>query len=128
MSHECSRLSSAYVTALCNIGYSPFIPGDSRRSLTDRKLIENERVLTCRVVISLKAAGSAAMGGRLVDTEYEWVMIGLGRPKLCHPLGRLEVLHLRVPEAGIDQHRGIVLRPHVIVGRIGEHIVVVDLV
>ena len=61
---------------------------------TDAKLIENERVLACGVVVPLETAGFATMAGGHIHAEHEWMMVGLRGAQPGYPFGGLVVLHL----------------------------------
>ena len=52
------------------------------------------------------------------------MVVGFEMTQLGDPFGRLPILHLRVVKAGGDEHIGISLRLDVVVGRVGEHVVV----
>ena len=65
------------------------------------------------------------MAGAHVRLEQQEVVVRLVGPQPRHPLRRLPVLDLRVVQAGGHEQVGIVARLHVVVGRVGEHVVVV---
>src|SRR5690606_1866301 len=94
--------------------------------LRQAQLLQHEGVFLGTLAVTLEAAGLAAVAGLHVDAEQQRVVVGLAVTQARHPLGRLEVLHLAVPQAGGHQHRRIVLALDVVVGRVVQHVLVVD--
>ena len=57
-----------------------------------------------------------------IGAEEDGVAAGVHVTQAGDVFRRFPVLHLRVPQAGADEHRRIGLRFQVVVGRVGEHV------
>jgi hypothetical protein len=68
-----------------------------KRPSSNPELTEHERVVFGDLVKSLKSPGAAAVTGFHVGAQNQEVVIGLCVAQARHVLGRLPVLHLRVP-------------------------------
>ena len=56
------------------------------------------------------------MAGFHVHAQQQYMGARVQGAQLGDPFGGLVVLHLAVPQSGGDQHRGIGLRTHVVIG------------
>src|SRR3546814_4814477 len=70
--------------------------------------------------VPAEAAGLAAVAGVHVGAQHDGPVADVQVAQLRHVLGRLPVLHLRVPQPGADEHRRVGLRAQVVV-RSEEH-------
>ena len=57
-----------------------------------------------------------------IGLEQQFVVVGLHLAQLGNPLGRLPIGYARIVEAGGHQHGRIILRLHLVVGRVAEDI------
>ena len=73
----------------------------------------------------VEAAGGAAVAGFHVGAQQQQVVVGLERAQPRHPFRRLPIGDARVGQAGERQDRRIGLGADVVVGRIGEHRLVI---
>ncbi len=67
------------------------------------------------------------MPGFHIGTEHDRLGAGVVVAQLGHPLGRLPVLHLRIPQAGAHEQRRVRLLAHVVVRRVRQHVRVIVL-
>lgn len=87
-------------------------------------LVQDERIFKSGLLDVLVPVRGTEVARAHVRLEQQRVGVGLGRAQLGAPLGGLPVGHARVIEASGDEHRGVRLGLHVVVGGVLEHVVV----
>src|SRR6186713_1195131 len=86
-----------------------------RWSVRDAGLVDEERVLLGVFAVMLITPGLAAVARFHVGPQDHQAVAGAPRAQARDVLGRLEVLHLAVPESGVDEQRRVVVRAQVVI-------------
>jgi hypothetical protein len=86
---------------------------------------DDEAVFARHLAQALVPAGFAAVARFEINVQQQRLVAAIHEAQLRHPLRRLVVLHLTVPQAGGHEHRGISLRADVVVRRVRQHVFVV---